>query len=132
MSEIIIDGVDVSECKNFIPIYTEDTDVEINNCCTLTYTHCHKYHENCYFKQLQRLKAENEQLKKEVETWKYQTEKRTEIGDVWFEISQKYKTALEDIREIFCNGKTFYDGCFELENFSNADKAIKLINEVLK
>lgn len=49
---------------------------------------------------IERLQAENEKLKKEVETWSYQAEKRDEIGDTWFDIADKYRKALEEIREI--------------------------------
>ena len=63
MKEIIIDGVDVAGCKNYISVYTEDTDVEINNCCTLTYTPCQFEKKNCYYKQLKRLEQENAELK---------------------------------------------------------------------
>lgn len=61
---------------------------------------------------LQELKAEYERLKKEIDTWKYQTEKRDEIGDVWYDIAQKYKTCLQEIKEIaeICMNK---DGCYE-------------------
>ena len=68
--EIIIDGVDVAGCKNFISVYTEDEDIEINNCCTLTYTPCQFEKKDCYYKQLKRLQAENKQLKKEI--WQLQ------------------------------------------------------------
>ena len=84
----IINDVEVEECKNFIPIYTEDTNVEINNCCTLTYTPCEYHKENCYFKQLQRLKKENEELKFYIDSYRQTWE------------VDKYRQALEEIKGI--------------------------------
>ena len=69
MDKVIIDGVDVSECKNFIPVYTEDTDIEINNCCTLTYTPCQFEKKDCYYKQLKRAKAEIFELKESLKVF---------------------------------------------------------------
>ena len=43
----------------------------------------------------------------------------------------KYRSALEEIREELCYGRTFYEGYFYSENFSRTDKIIKKINEVL-
>ena len=42
-----------------------------------------------------------------------------------------YKQALEETLKILCNGKTFYEGYFDSPILSRADKAIKVINEVL-
>lgn len=44
----------------------------------------------------------------------------------------KYKQALEDIREILCYGRTFYDGYFDSDKLSRTDEAIKRVNEVLE
>lgn len=43
----------------------------------------------------------------------------------------KYHKALEDIREILCYGRTFYDGYFDSDKLSRTDEAIKRVNEVL-
>ena len=125
MSEIIIDGCNVAECEFYDKCNYTTCMIGIQD-----YINCDK-NPNCYYKQLKRLEAENEKLKKEVETWSYQTEKRAEIGEVWYDTAQKYKQALEDIREVLCYGRTFYDGYFNSDKLSRTDEAIKRVNEVL-
>ena len=77
MDKVIIDGVDVSECKHYkTEINTEMpfgeyevqkdkcyySDIEIIQNC--------KGNKGCMYKQLKRLQAENEKLKKELEKHK--------------------------------------------------------------
>ena len=84
--EIIVDGVNVAGCQCF----------ENDKCLWSK-----KYYESnltpnceevkdCYYKQLQRLKQENENLKKEVKQIRTYEELKL----------KKYKQALEEIREI--------------------------------
>lgn len=54
---IIVDGVDISECENYFHTGNEE------NCEDYLDGVCQGH--NCLYKQLQRLKAENEELKKE-------------------------------------------------------------------
>lgn len=56
MNEVIIDGVDVSGCEFFEP------KAQVMQCHMQAITERCK-DNNCYFKQLQRLKKENEELK---------------------------------------------------------------------
>ena len=137
---IIIDGVDVAGCKNFISVYTEDEDVEINNCCTLTYTPCQFEKKDCYFKQLQRLKAENEELK-----IKLMQQLEAELQCLEAK-NAKYKQALEEIREIalkcpLCDDCSGTDDCERYCGKETADNLcstrqmnnfVLKINEVLK
>lgn len=59
--ERMIDGVDVSECSYYSSeTYPYTCEVWDNECEA----------QNCYFKQLQRAKAENEKLKKEIDNLK--------------------------------------------------------------
>ena len=56
--EIIIDGVNVAECEFLRKCVIPDNEgcaIDDSLCCDVG---------NCYFKQLQRLKQENEELKK--------------------------------------------------------------------
>ena len=116
--EIIIDGVNVAECDYVIlpenqcpnkPMpYAKETsciackehNTKLNFC---------KNNPNCYFKQLQRLKQENEQLKDALKTWQYSdTQHLIKIND--------YKQALEEIREAFreCSyNASFMNNCSE-------------------
>lgn len=76
MQEIIIDGVNVAECEYleedyFIYDLIGEKHLEHNKCMIISayddiITDCSQC-PNCYFKQLQRLKAENEKLKKQLE-----------------------------------------------------------------
>lgn len=58
MSEIIIDGVNVKECEHHTNLTMNCTLMPLQNLV------CNK-NPNCYYKQLKRLEAENEQLKQE-------------------------------------------------------------------
>ena len=59
--EIIIDGVDVAGCEYFNKVTYEEP------YCNIDEEHLYtcSSDENCYYKQLQRVKAENEKLKKQ-------------------------------------------------------------------
>ena len=88
----IIDGIDVTKCKNFISVYTEDTDIEINNCCLLDYSLCQYQKKDCYYKQLKRAEQENEKLKALIN-------KPVFLPNIEEQATNKYKQALMDIRE---------------------------------
>ena len=69
--EIIIDGVDVSGCCQYMPRYMEDYDIDTLDYCRHHFKPCKdvdiKY---CYFKQLKRKEQECEGLKEDRERWK--------------------------------------------------------------
>ena len=66
--EIIIDGVNVAECEYYIQDYQRANNIEgryehCKDVCELNgdnYFYC-KMNKNCYYKQLKRLQAENEE-----------------------------------------------------------------------
>lgn len=60
MNEIIIDGCNVAECE-FYQIEANELYPEAQYCGSMRNTFCEN-EPNCYFKQLQRLKAENDTL----------------------------------------------------------------------
>lgn len=68
---IIIDGVDVRKCGFFHPEYDEYCHIAL--AFSENYGECMKCKDNpdCYYKQLQRLKAENKKLLKELQ-YKYE------------------------------------------------------------
>lgn len=82
------------------------------------------------------LRAENERLRKEIDTWKYQTEKRDEIGDAWYDIAQKYKACIQEIKELaenFCNAcKEFEPDKYKVGNceWCNYNRVLQLIDKV--
>lgn len=98
----------------------------------------------------EKLKEENERLKEEIKSLQYSflqysmrdidtaatlfakdkadLENRLSLSKAY---ANNYRKALEEIRELFCVGRTFCEGYFDNDNLSRADKTIKIINEVL-
>lgn len=101
-NNIIIDGIDVSECKFFQTINREDYDVEIDNCCCETYVPCSsEYKHNCYYKQLKRKEQECEELKAQLKQVKYLHEVQDEkLIDELATENKKYEQALDEIAEL--------------------------------
>ena len=128
--EIIIDGCNVAKCCCF----------EDNRClwtkkyyATCKVTPPCEAIKNCYFKQLQRLKKENEELEKDIETRIMCISCQRELENCNLQVeNEKYKQALEEIRDVLCEGITFYNGYWNNpETFTQSDKIILKINEVL-
>lgn len=95
MGKVIIDGVDVNECKY---LYDDDNLCKIGqtplyNCDSYCGRFCSATRD-CYYKQLQRLKAENEQLKEENKKLNKMT------GIFSTRLCEKYSQALQEIRAI--------------------------------
>lgn len=98
--QIIIDGVDVSGCCQYMPRYMEDYDIDTLDYCRYHFKPCKdvdvKY---CYFKQLKRKEQECERLKDELSTYG-----ATGICETCTEKSilqnDKYIKALREIKEI--------------------------------
>ena len=89
--EIIIDGVNVAECGFF----HENTGTECHIALAFsedygTCWHCEQI-EDCYFKQLKRLAKENEELKKQVETFKKMFEEQFEYKEINLKKLEKIK-----------------------------------------
>ena len=65
--QIIIDGVDVSGCCQYMPRYMEDYDIDTLDYCRYHFKPCKdvdvKY---CYFKQLKRKEQECEELRRSI------------------------------------------------------------------
>jgi len=93
--EIIIDGVDVAGCRDYREVEYKEMAI-----CMNYYNHLPKPpketewqycagNKNCYYKQRKRLEQENKELKEENFNWE-------QIN----KLQEKYKSALEEIREI--------------------------------
>ena len=131
--EIIIDGVNVAGCKHYRGKYFSDNEYKD---CALYENKGFCEELNCYYKQLQRLKQENEELKKEIQSQKGLI---TVGGKQQYQVIiayDKLRSALEEIKNILqenCNQ------CFEIDNFTKPDdcgicewaRILKVINEVL-
>ena len=89
------------------------------------------YFEACdYFKNMKRLEEENKRLQM-LSCANCGEKYLSPDGAELYEKNVQLKQALEDIRDILCNGRTFYEGYFDTPILSRTDKAIKVINEVL-
>ena len=127
MDKVIIDGVDVSECKYYddgvccnndvMSISCENTDCiykqlkrleqeneklkkELEKHKSMIAHNLKPLFDSDFQNKLKELEQENERLKKEVETWNYQADKRAELSNIWFNTAETYKQALQEIREI--------------------------------
>ena len=122
--EIIIDGVNVAECPHR---KKEVTFMNVIKC--YNYGACEGV--NCLYKQLKRLQAENEELKKIIKT-----------QNPWHNCkncNKDYKQALEEIRDM-CNNtceknKDCSNSCYECKSIDEPvaiNRILNKINEVLK
>ena len=131
---IIIDGVNVVGC-NFC---TEDSDFDkCYYCDELVHDDCSPIFEckdrfDCYFKQLQRLKQENEELKKELDFKEKQSNdfmiKSGEMVEKLNNLMTKYKQALENIKQFLIYADHSNTGS---KYFENVEKALNIAKEVL-
>lgn len=147
--EIIIDDVNVAECEHHLSTgYCQLQMIFQGMILKLPFgkhLECNLCDKDCYFKQLQRLKQENKELKKKINTYVCSTNCHKYIQ------ADKYKQALKEIREII---KTLivempeYHDCYYKDEcgdnctpkqqgkvtyccFENVEKIEKLINEAL-
>lgn len=100
--QIIIDGVDVSECKKLMQGIVPFGCMEDRKTCGC------KYNPNCHYKQLKRKEQECEELKKTImyKCPQCGDEYLSPIGASLYEENYKLKQTITDIKEIaepFCN-----------------------------
>ncbi|MDE6138562.1 MAG: hypothetical protein K2F57_03740 [Candidatus Gastranaerophilales bacterium] len=132
--EVIIDGVNVAGCKRFT---TEQPHLGITCLDSLVLSPKCEDNPDCYFKQLQRLRAENEELKKKLERYKLYQEVE-EFIEKYSEdkgkptISYKlfrYKQALERVKEKAQENDEMLQGYHH--EWANNKLILDIINEVL-
>lgn len=100
--EIIIDGVNVAECEYYFKdngVIAPDGTSERTDICTSPEHTCENNdscycNKDCYYKQLQRLKQENEELKEKINSY------ICSANCYKYKEAEKYKQALEEIRDI--------------------------------
>lgn len=120
--EIIIDGIDVSECNHF---KYENVDCVINNTCCWGF--------DCKYKQLKRKEKECEELKREIafgNNGKLSDKIRAIVFKNLNNENSKYKQALDEIEEfceeILANILHYSQGTvITAENINNIIKKIK-------
>ena len=94
--EIIIDDIDVSECG--FCCWKHNGNELIENYCAVFNNKC-ICNPQCYFKQLQRFKQENEKLKEKINKFEWDNPYYILFTNA-STAKHKYKQALEEIREI--------------------------------
>ena len=130
--KVIIGGVDVSKCSLYRNRKCINRKYAIKDKIGFIeeiYEDCNSYCDYGAYaraEEIQRLKAENEELKK----FKAEISKPIYFPDVEVEVTNKYKQALEEVREI---AKNIYQICDdECGNASRIRLITDKINEVLK
>lgn len=122
---IIIDGVDVSECA-----YMYDNE-DFNYMCQDGIGTCIcRDNKNCYYKQLHRLEAENEELKRKNTILELVTEPQRQEIEKYHDKALKLKQALEEIKRLLTIAMD--EETVSYLHFELIEKSIKEINEVLK
>lgn len=103
--EIIIDGCNVAECQYFNKVFNEEP------YCNIDEEHLYTCDSepNCYFKQLQRLKKENEEILKQLD---FSRTHKTVLDAERI----KYKHLLEKIREGIWEQNRSCDNCPDEKN----------------
>lgn len=123
-NEVIIDGCNVAECEFYDYKYCKLCDMKAALDELIVHRqYCDRtINQNCYFKQLQKAKAENERLKED---------KKQLLKDCNSCNFHKYKKALEEVREIVSEPCIEGENCLTCNgNCQNKDILIK-IDEVL-
>ncbi len=138
--QIIINGVDVSECEFFDGSHLckcdktiIDEHKKLKNIFSVKYVNCRDNY-NCYFKQLARKTQECEELKKQVETsekWRIKAESLNEKLDLK---NTYYRKALEEIEkeleeDVYCESQEC--GCDDFEECLNCVKT-QILNIISK
>ena len=118
--EVIIDGVNVELCQH--SEYDKSRNCMICKLADFS-IECVK-NKICYYKRLNKALDDKNRLLDKVAEYIAENERLKAENE-------KYKQALEEVREILCEGRTFYDGYFDKEPLSRVDTAIKKISEVL-
>lgn len=91
--EIIIDGVNVAECKCF---YINASHPELQQCINPYCKDLCEENPNCYFKQLKRKEQECEELRKFQKYWSKVEQKNLKLSTQ----NEIYKQALSEIKQI--------------------------------
>lgn len=123
---IIIDGVDVSECEFYEP------KAQVMQCHRGAITQRCK-ENNCHFKQLKRLKAENEELKEEYNKYNsFCAEANAQISELTQIIFSTYRLLIRDFDNL--KGKILAEKDMEYIEKRNQSisQCLKQLNEVLK
>ena len=130
--QIIIDGVNVSECLFYQTNFEEDYDVKIKHYCSNWHNSCEtNNNSNCYYKQLQR---EKQNLQEAIDTSIKEFNRAEELKT----LLKRKEQECEDLKKKKEENTTFYlkkyankdSGCLELEHkLKQAEEKLKRIRE---
>ena len=122
--QIIIHGVDVSECLFYQSNFEEDYDVKIKHFCSNWHNSCESANNsNCYFKQLARKTQECEELKEKYKWYDHYKDSallNKKLCDKASDERARYRKALEEIEEFI-----------EEEDWSILDYVFKRIKDII-
>ena len=119
---IVINGVDVSECKYIT--YRSRLHPMCGNTCTRCY-----YRKNCYFKQLARKTQECENWKETANQYaKNEEYYRCQVGQLKVE-NEKYKKKFQKFFNI--DNQECWDVAFFQDEKAQAEKKLKMIKEIV-
>lgn len=107
--QIIIDGVDVSECLFYQSNFEEDYNVKIKHFCSNWYNSCESSNNsNCYFKQLARKTQLSIKQSKELIRLRKELQESTVKNR---NLKQECEQALNEIEEYIYTNCEYNDGC---------------------
>lgn len=125
--QIMIDGVDVSGCCQYMPRYMEDYDIDTLDYCGYHFKPCKdvdvKY---CYYKQLKR-------KEQECAKWKHQAELGSETTDRLAKELEEKEKELEEIRgELYVTEESLKDYKAHYNRQCEQVEKLKAENDALK
>lgn len=140
--QIIIDGVDVSECLFYQTNFQEDYDVEIKHYCSNWHNSCESVNNsNCYFKQLKRkeqecnklyiqLKADEEYYKEEENTLRKIIKNKEERNMELYKENNKLKAENEKLKKDRIN--MIKENAKGYRKLQQAEQKLEQIKQVIK
>lgn len=130
--KIIIDGVDVSECRY---LFDDTSYKRSKTSCSITLKDCKYLGNNCYFKQLKRKERECKNQKQGLE---YYVEKTTQLLDdidnlnrFNTELQEKIEELEQALDKIEHEVKWVVDNreCYELRDADRCERILSIINK---
>ena len=135
MEKIIIDGVNVAGCNDFYKEWDNWEGKDNYRCQDYLSGICEG--NDCYYKQLQRLKQENEELKEDLKLYSEWLDEERKSREFWYDKLLPFRKALEEIREIAnqtnCKNKLTEYTVADLSTMQNKfSEILNKIDEVLQ
>lgn len=128
--------IDVSKCRYNYTSITDDSCCYAESERHVIMRKCEDF-PNCYYRQLQQLKQENEELKEKINENNYCYNELLKLKDFFFNKSKTFYKCLDEIEGIIeeCNANSgCYDTCnyYDLCNCDTDSFVLKLIKQAKK